>query len=377
MTLPLCCYSVMDDKNYFIPRHGSPLFYPTDPQEGFQNSGGGLSRRKFLKRTGGATFSALLALGSERAAAKQSNNYDTVLSDPGSPPSTEIDPFAEKGIVCTWPIPKNFTGKWSYVSDPPTSASGVAYSKSTFSIKGKEDDEYYQFAWTSTIQHRCIHAKSHFLGKEFTAKVKQTCFILQFDYTLKFEFIGFAMDNPSSNQGTQIQDETENTRTKFNELVTGDEQVNGFYSSGSISRNIRDYASLAITVDDDDVHKIKHGLATLDGEQALAPKDDVDYKWKWLISPKEAAPTKSIQAKMTVKPQDDVANAAKALLKTLLISRGIAAPDLTGFKKAEAFEGYSSKIFKFKTQGPNPIDGWDCPAMIDGVDDDTNREEPV
>jgi len=52
----------MNNKNNFIPRHGSPLFYPQDPSEGFQGGPGGLSRRKFLKRTGGATAS--VAIGS-------------------------------------------------------------------------------------------------------------------------------------------------------------------------------------------------------------------------------------------------------------------------------------------------------------------------
>jgi|GEM_PF-6048742 len=51
----------MNDKNNFIPRHGNPLFYPQDPSEGFQGGSGGLSRRKFLKRTGGATAAAFLA----------------------------------------------------------------------------------------------------------------------------------------------------------------------------------------------------------------------------------------------------------------------------------------------------------------------------
>jgi hypothetical protein len=51
----------MNDKHNFIPRHGSPLFYPHDPEGGFQGSGGGLSRRRFLKRTGGATASAFFA----------------------------------------------------------------------------------------------------------------------------------------------------------------------------------------------------------------------------------------------------------------------------------------------------------------------------
>jgi len=51
----------MNDKNNFIPRHGSPLFYPQDLSEGFQGSSGGLNRRKFLKRTGGATAATFLA----------------------------------------------------------------------------------------------------------------------------------------------------------------------------------------------------------------------------------------------------------------------------------------------------------------------------
>jgi len=51
----------MNDKNNFIPRHDSPLFYPQDPSVGFQGGSGGLSRRKFLKRTGGATAAAFFA----------------------------------------------------------------------------------------------------------------------------------------------------------------------------------------------------------------------------------------------------------------------------------------------------------------------------
>lgn len=48
-------YEIMNDKNNFIPSDGSPLFYPQDLSEGFQGGPGGSSRRKFLKRTGGAT----------------------------------------------------------------------------------------------------------------------------------------------------------------------------------------------------------------------------------------------------------------------------------------------------------------------------------
>lgn len=50
----------MNDKNNFIPRNGASLFYPTDPEKGFQG-GGKQSRRKFLKRTGGATAGAFVA----------------------------------------------------------------------------------------------------------------------------------------------------------------------------------------------------------------------------------------------------------------------------------------------------------------------------
>ena len=59
--MKLSDYEIMKDNNNFIPRHGSPLFYPQDPSEGFQGASGGLSRRKFLKRTGGVTAAATFA----------------------------------------------------------------------------------------------------------------------------------------------------------------------------------------------------------------------------------------------------------------------------------------------------------------------------
>jgi hypothetical protein len=51
----------MKDNSDFIPRHGSPLFYPQDPDEGFVGGSGRSTRRKFLKRTGGATAAAFIA----------------------------------------------------------------------------------------------------------------------------------------------------------------------------------------------------------------------------------------------------------------------------------------------------------------------------
>ena len=51
----------MNKNDYLILRHGTPLFYPQDPSEGFQGASRGLSRRKFLKRTGGATAAAFFA----------------------------------------------------------------------------------------------------------------------------------------------------------------------------------------------------------------------------------------------------------------------------------------------------------------------------
>ena len=51
----------MNNKNNFSSRHGSPLFSPTDPEKGFDAGGGGQSRRKFLKRTGGATLATAIA----------------------------------------------------------------------------------------------------------------------------------------------------------------------------------------------------------------------------------------------------------------------------------------------------------------------------
>lgn len=60
-TFPICLHACMNNKNNFTPRHGSPLFSPTDPEKGFDAGGGGQSRRKFLKRTGGVTAAAALA----------------------------------------------------------------------------------------------------------------------------------------------------------------------------------------------------------------------------------------------------------------------------------------------------------------------------
>ncbi|MEJ6581257.1 MAG: hypothetical protein QNL33_07415 [Akkermansiaceae bacterium] len=65
----------MKDNNNFIPRHGSPLFYPQDPSEGFQGGAGGMGRRKFLKRTGGATAGAFLSWNALSAQARAEQQY--------------------------------------------------------------------------------------------------------------------------------------------------------------------------------------------------------------------------------------------------------------------------------------------------------------
>jgi hypothetical protein len=51
----------MNNRSNFIPRNGSPLFYPGGPESGLGGGGNGVSRRKFLKRTGGVTAGALIA----------------------------------------------------------------------------------------------------------------------------------------------------------------------------------------------------------------------------------------------------------------------------------------------------------------------------
>ena len=83
----------MNNKNNFIPRHGSPLFYPQDPSEGFQGASGGFSRRKFLKRTGGSSIAAVLA---SSAASREARGVVNGI-DPGSVPYAgkwEIKPDA-------------------------------------------------------------------------------------------------------------------------------------------------------------------------------------------------------------------------------------------------------------------------------------------
>lgn len=70
----------MNDKNNFIPRNGASLFYPTDPEKGFQG-GGKQSRRKFLKRTGGVSLVAFLGALSDKAAAHP-NHGDESTSKP-------------------------------------------------------------------------------------------------------------------------------------------------------------------------------------------------------------------------------------------------------------------------------------------------------
>jgi hypothetical protein len=59
----------MNDKNNSIPRNGTPLFFPEDPENGFSSGSSGITRRKFLKRSGGATSATLIAwsIGSQAA----------------------------------------------------------------------------------------------------------------------------------------------------------------------------------------------------------------------------------------------------------------------------------------------------------------------
>lgn len=109
----------MNDKNNFIPRHGSPLFYPHDPSEGFQGSSGGIGRRKFLKRTGGATAGAFLswsALNRQARADQQypySDSQEFYMVCIKSPAVTERTYDSGKvwdtGILVDWAIRASYT----------------------------------------------------------------------------------------------------------------------------------------------------------------------------------------------------------------------------------------------------------------------------
>jgi len=59
--------------NNIIPRMGNTLFSPQNSEVGFNFNSGGVSRRKFLKRTGGATAAAALALRPANLQAQQNN----------------------------------------------------------------------------------------------------------------------------------------------------------------------------------------------------------------------------------------------------------------------------------------------------------------
>jgi hypothetical protein len=100
----------MKDNDNFIPRHGSPLFYPQDPSEGFQGGAGGLSRRKFLKRTGGATAGAFLSWG---ALSRQAR------ADYAKPPEHMSDYIKEfrYRLKCTVaPNPNDGSASWTEVA---------------------------------------------------------------------------------------------------------------------------------------------------------------------------------------------------------------------------------------------------------------------
>jgi len=102
----------MNDKNNSTRPSGTPLFSPEDPEVGFSSGSSGPSRRKFLKRSGGATVGSLIMWHglAEKARGVVENNESNVSweytlrckkhpmpNDPGNPvglPDLHISPNA-------------------------------------------------------------------------------------------------------------------------------------------------------------------------------------------------------------------------------------------------------------------------------------------
>jgi len=95
----------MNDKNNFIPRHGNSLFYPHDPSEGFQGGSGGLSRRKFLKRTGGATAAAFLASIPVKLEAHEAGESEEWDMDHAGYFPEGLGGLRSKGSAISWTTP--------------------------------------------------------------------------------------------------------------------------------------------------------------------------------------------------------------------------------------------------------------------------------
>jgi hypothetical protein len=93
----------MDDKDNFIPRYGSPLLFPEDPADGFQ--GNGVSRRRFLKRTGGATAATFLGWSAiqQNIRAQETEGGETTTEDESTP--EDCDFWPGKAV---WELPMEY-----------------------------------------------------------------------------------------------------------------------------------------------------------------------------------------------------------------------------------------------------------------------------
>ncbi|MEN8716891.1 MAG: hypothetical protein ABF384_18430 [Verrucomicrobiales bacterium] len=312
------------------------------------------------------TAASLLGWSTNRASAKQTQSYDVGLSDPGSPPTTSIQEHLPYGLKCTEPNPKE-SGDWSYVLANPVTL------ESPFTMIGESDKDKYEFKWTSKLVYKCIHAKAHLLGEDFTKIVRQTCFILQFEYEIKLEFLEYTNTTRSL---TGQANETAATRTKFESLV-----ASSSYKKSKFERKLRNYCSLATveTVENGITkRKITHCIKPTDGKYNFPKKDDIESSWLWVIDDKsKPSNPKLVGAKVTVKPLDDLNTEFKGIVKSLLIDRGKDDPDMTKYKKPPGFTESPSETFKFVVDSPADENGYDCPAMIDGNDlPNLHDEEP-
>jgi len=89
----------MNDKANPFPRVNTPLFFPEDPEFGFSSGTSGPSRRKFLKRTGGATLATAMSwvVTNQRAGGEVILSY--IGSGAGAWGIKPIEPKGTKGKI--------------------------------------------------------------------------------------------------------------------------------------------------------------------------------------------------------------------------------------------------------------------------------------
>jgi len=114
----------VNGKDNFTPRHGSPLFFPEDPEDGFQ--GNRVSRRKFLKRSGSATASTFLGWSAlqQNIRAQDPTGGETPPPDESTPEEEECewdDAWVEWKLPLEIDVKKFVDDLWT---DNPTGDSG-------------------------------------------------------------------------------------------------------------------------------------------------------------------------------------------------------------------------------------------------------------